>query len=116
MSPTFFIQVLFDTAWAIPFDKILRLIVTPEKKGRSWDIQRYPKNQFKSTIYIDLTEGIKLADITELPEIHAKRRELGRGRLLHYVEFGGGSIHVNREALTSILESARQWRRIKGDS
>jgi len=112
----FFVQVLFDTAWAIPFDKILSLIATPKAKGPSWDIQQYPKNQFKSTIYVNLTEGIKLADITELPSINARRRELGRGRLLHYVEFNGGSINVNQEALRGVLQIARQWRKTKGSS
>lgn len=108
--PHFFVQVLFDTVWAISFDKILKLTSTPKAKGPSWDLKRYPKNQFKSTIYVNLTEGIKLADVTELPEIRAKRRELDRGRLLHYVEFVGGSIKVHEDAFREILSVARQWR------
>lgn len=100
--PHFYVQVFFDNIYIIPFKKILHLLssVTINSSNKKitgkiddrlvFDVERNPKNQFKSTLHFLLNNGTEIGSITEPPKIIAKQKELNNGRLLHYVSFEGG--------------------------
>jgi hypothetical protein len=54
--PHFYVQVIFGAAFAISFERILELLIAGPKAG-GYTIDREPRNQFKSTVYIPLDKG-----------------------------------------------------------
>lgn len=93
--PHYYVQVFFDKVYAISFKKILEIISDPSKKGKSFFIEKNAKNQFKTTIHIDINQGILLAEKVDFPEHRSGYKELERGRLLFYVTFKGGKAHLD---------------------
>lgn len=85
--PHYYVQVLFDSAYVISFKKILELLADPDNLNKKYFIEKNSKNQFKSTIHINLNEGFKIIDKNTLPEHKSEVRRLPRGRLLFYVKF-----------------------------
>jgi type II restriction enzyme len=93
--PHYYIQVFFDRVYAISFKKILEIISNPSNKGRIFYIEKNAKNQFKTTIHIDINQGILLAEKIDFPEHSSKYKELERGRLLFYVTFKKGKAYLD---------------------
>lgn len=85
--PHFYVQVFFDKAYGIPFEKILKLISNPSLEGKDYFIEGDVKNQNKITIKIRANNEINVLKRIELPEHYSQMKELGRGRLLYYVKF-----------------------------
>ncbi len=93
--PHYYVQVFFDRIYAISFKKILEIISDLSKKGKVFFVEKNAKNQFKTTIHIDINQGILLAEKVEFPDHRSKYKELGRGRLLFYVTFKGGKAYLD---------------------
>jgi len=90
--PHYYAQVTLDEVHAIGFHKALLILSNPNNENARYSIKRVPKNQFKTTLNIPFSQGVKIGDITEDPSIDAVRRELPSGRLLFYVKFSGGTL------------------------
>lgn len=104
--PHFYVQVLFGRVYAISFVRILEVLKDSPKSG-TYRIESLPRNQFKSTIYIPLTEGVLLSSNFEEPtRLTATTKELSNGRIVVVVTFAGGKIDLNKEALTQLLGDA----------
>lgn len=85
--PHYYIQVFFDKAYGISYEKILRLISTPEAEGVDYYLEADVKNQNKTTIKIHANTEAQILEKIALPEHSSEMKELGRGRLLFYVTF-----------------------------
>lgn len=87
--PHSYVQVFEDEIYAIETLEALRLLADPKKKG-SWSIERNSRNQFKSTVHIDISEGTRVADILERPKKELEERIMSSGRVIDYVKYHGG--------------------------
>ena len=85
--PHFYVQVFFDKAYGISFEKILKLISNPLLEGKEYFIESDVKNQNKTTIKIRANKEMNVLEKVELPKHCSEMKELGRGRLLYYVKF-----------------------------
>ena len=93
--PHYYVQVFFDQVYAIPFKKILEIISDPSNKGKIFFVEKNAKNQFKTTIHIDINQGVLLAEKVDFPDHRSEYKELERGRLLFYVTFRGGKAYLD---------------------
>lgn len=91
----YYVQVFFDQVYAIPFKKILEIISDSSNKGKIFFVEKNAKNQSKTTIHIDINQGILLAEKVDFPDHRSEYKELGRGRLLFYVTFKGGKAYLD---------------------
>jgi hypothetical protein len=70
-----YVQVVFGAVYAISFEGILELLVAGPKAG-GFTIDRVPRNQFKSTLYIPLSKGVRLSTAFQEPELSAFGKQL----------------------------------------
>ena len=103
--PHFYIQVFFDRIYMISFQKILKIITEPTNRNILFTLEKNAKNQFKSTIHIDVSQGVLLAKDIILPEHMSAVKELNRGRLLYYIKFKGGKATFDTKRFLAELES-----------
>lgn len=121
--PHFYVQVFFDKIYLISFAKILSLlkdakIISKGKKTKkiigyinetaAFAIEKNPKNQYKETIHIFLNQGECIGKITNPPILTGTSRELGGGRLLHYITFQGGNTELQEKLILKIIEEPLQ--------
>ncbi|PIS35653.1 MAG: hypothetical protein COT36_01240 [Parcubacteria group bacterium CG08_land_8_20_14_0_20_38_56] len=114
----FYVQVFFDAIYIISFEEILNLLrtakieekgvknkkITGFKKGKlAFVVEKNPKNQYKETIHIFLSNGHLLSKRLSEPKLIGSRKELSGGRLLHYVSFEGGEAKLNTAILKKLL-------------
>jgi hypothetical protein len=117
--PHFYVQVFFDAIYVISFAEILNLLQSAEIKERgiknkklfgfkdgklSFVIEKNPKNQYKETIHLFLSNGHLLTEEMKEPKLIAKRKELAGGRLLHYISFDGGETKLDTKILKQLIE------------
>ena len=117
--PHFYVQVFFDAIYIISFTEILILLqsVKITEKGiknkkivglkdgnLAFVIEKNPKNQYKETIHIFLSNGHLLSERLNKPKLIGNRKELSGGRLLHYVSFEGGETRLDVSILKKLLE------------
>ncbi len=101
--PHYYVQVFFDRVYAIPFKSILEIISDSSNEGKKFFVERNAKNQFKTTIHIDVNQGFLLAEKVEFPDHRSEYKELGRGRLLFYVTFIGGKAYLDVEKFYEMI-------------
>jgi len=101
--PHFYFQVFFDKSYAISFKDILQMITEPDKEGEYYEISKDIKNQNKTTIKINTKKTTQMAYKIDEPEHKSIRREMGRGRLLFYVTFKGGTAYLDIDNLKQLL-------------
>ena len=101
--PHFYFQVFFDKVYGISFEQILEIISDPEKEGSIFSVEADTKNQNKTTIKINSKSGSQLAYKIDEPQHESVRKEMGRGRLLFYVTFKGGTAYLDVRNLQNIL-------------
>lgn len=89
--PHYYVQVIFGAVFAISFERILELLVVGPSDG-GYTVDREPRNQFKSTIYIPLSLGTKLSTQFADPDLSAFKRQLSTGRMLFGVKFFKGDV------------------------
>jgi hypothetical protein len=102
--PHYYCQVFFDKVYGISFEHILRVISTPENEGRRFTIERNTKNQFKTTIHMNVKEGQEIAYKVTMPQHRSVMKTLPRGRLLFHVTFEGGEAYLNLGTLFNLLQ------------
>ncbi|MBE6687306.1 MAG: AccI family restriction endonuclease [Ruminococcaceae bacterium] len=101
--PHFYIQVFFDKAYGISFEKILNLISDPQLEGVDYFVESDVKNQNKTTIKIHANTEENVLEKVSLPEHYSQMKELGRGRLLFFVKFKDSMSSLNVQAFKSLL-------------
>ncbi len=102
--PHFYVQVFFDKVYCISFEDILRIISDNTARTKIFTVERNAKNQFKSTIHIDVNSGVCLAEKIEMPEHRSEVKKLISGRLLFYVTFRGGYTQIDLTNLMKVLD------------
>lgn len=107
--PHFYFQVFFDKVYGISFEQILKIISNPDNDGTIFSVEKDTKNQNKTTIKINSKSGVPIASKVDEPLHKSVRKEMGRGRLLFYVTFKGGTAYFDLDNLNNLLE-------IKNDS
>jgi type II restriction enzyme len=93
----FYLQVFFDKAYILSFQKILEIVSNDENEGNNFSIERDVKNQGKTTIKINVKIGKEIIGKIDMPEHKSAIKELDRGRLLFYVTFEGGKGYLDSE-------------------
>ena len=101
--PHYYIQVFFDRIYMIPFKRILEIITKPTNLNRVFYIEENAKNQFKSTVHIDIDCGVCLSEKVRPPDHHSRARILPRGRVLYHVTFSGGDAEFDKRAFLDEL-------------
>ena len=122
--PHYYVQVFFDRIYAISFVDILKIISEGLKnvsrrplpntiKSEKFKIEQQPKNQFKTTIYLNIEEGIHIGDVCEneccpanencLPKLNGKYNVLDDGRVIVAVDFIGGHAKLYEDRFRTLL-------------
>ena len=101
--PHFYFQVFFDKVYGISFEQILKIISNPDNEGVNFSVESDTKNQNKTTIKIKSKSGCEIASKVDEPDHQSVRKEMGRGRLLFYVTFKGGTAYLDIDRLTTLL-------------
>lgn len=101
--PHFYFQVFFDKVYGIAFEQILQIVSDPDKEGTIFSVEADSKNQNKTTIKINSKNGTPIAYKIDEPEHESVRKEMGRGRLLFYVTFKGGTAYLDADRLRQLL-------------
>lgn len=103
--PHFYLQVFFDKAYLISFQKILKIASDPDKEGSFFFIERDVKNQQKTTIKINVEVGKEILGRIDMPQHRSQMKELERGRLLFYVTFQNGKGYLDEAVFRSEILS-----------
>ena len=106
--PHFYFQVFFDKVYGISFEQILNIISEPDNEDVIFSVEQDTKNQNKSTIKIKSKTGLEIAYKIDEPKHSSVRKEMGRGRLLFYVTFQGGTAYLDINNLKNILGIAQK--------
>lgn len=101
--PHFYFQVFFDKVYGISFEQILEIISDPDKEDTVFCVEADSKNQNKTTIKINSKSGVQIAYKIDEPQHESVRKEMGRGRLLFYVTFKGGTAYLDVANLCGVL-------------
>jgi hypothetical protein len=101
--PHYYFQVFFDRVYGIPFEHVLSVISTPTNEGKRFTVERNTKNQFKTTIHLNVKEGVEIAYKVTMPQHRSVLKRLPRGRLLFHVTFEGGEAYLNPGTLYNLL-------------
>lgn len=101
--PHFYFQVFFDKVYGVAFENILELISDSANRDSKFFIEQDEKNQQKTTIKINVKEGIEIAGKVAMPNHQSDFRELDRGRLLFFIKFEGGEAYLNTKNLFKLL-------------
>lgn len=99
----FYVQVFFDKVYCIAFEDILRIVSDKAARNKTFTIERNYRNQFKSTVHIDVNSGVCLAKKINMPEHKSEVKKLISGRLLFYVTFRGGYTQIDLTNLMKVL-------------
>jgi type II restriction enzyme len=102
--PHFYVQVFFDKVYCISFENILRIVSDSSARNKTFTVERNARNQFKSTIHIDIDRGMCIAEKIEMPEHKSEVKKLVSGRLLFYVTFQGGYTQIDLTNLMKVLD------------
>ena len=101
--PHYYVQVFFDKAYGISYEKILTLISQPDLEGVDYFLESDVKNQNKTTIKIHANTEENILEKIALPEHFSQMKELGRGRLLFYVKFKNSVSSINTESFKRLF-------------
>lgn len=101
--PHYYAQVFFDDIYVISFRRILEVVLYDKK---NYNIHKNQRNQFKSTIHVNISCGRRWGTIVTPPTHESKRKELDAGRLIHYVKFGNGIVDLDRDVTNSLIAEA----------
>ena len=101
--PHFYFQVFFDKVYGVSFEQILEIISDPNNEEINFWIEKDTKNQNKTTIKINPKSGEVIASKVDEPVHESVRKEMGRGRLLFYVTFSGGTAYLDVDNLIKVL-------------
>ncbi|MBR6450431.1 MAG: AccI family restriction endonuclease [Fibrobacter sp.] len=101
--PHYYVQVFFDRAYGISFERILELISNPDNEDKMFFVEGDVKNQNKMVIKIQSTLEKQLLDEVSIPRHFSAMRELSRGNLLFYVKFDRSDAVLKKESFNSLF-------------
>lgn len=101
--PHYYVQVFFDKAYGVSYQRILELLGTPALENHEYFIESDIKNQNKTTIKIHATNEQLILRQIDLPKHHSQMKELGRGRLLFYVVFDNSISVIDKEGFHNLF-------------
>ena len=101
--PHYYLQVFFDQAYMISFEKILALCGDSNGEGRDFSIETDVKNQGKTTVKVNIDVGAPVIGKIDMPVHFSAMKELDRGRLLFYVKFDGGQGYLDIDAFRKVV-------------
>lgn len=101
--PHYYVQVFFDRAYGISFERILELISNPENEDKKFFVEADVKNQNKTVIKIQSTLEKQLLDEVSIPHHFSAMRELSRGNLLFYVKFDRSEAVLKKDSFNSLF-------------
>ena len=101
----YYLQVFFDKAYIIPFQRILEIASDPQNEGEIFSVEQDTKNQRKTTIKIDVGVCPEILGRIDMPEHRSALKELDRGRILFYVTFQGGAGYLDQEVFNDAFIS-----------
>ena len=101
--PHYYVQVFFDKAYGISFERILSLISDSDLEGKEYFIESDVKNQNKTTIKIHANRESNVLSRVLLPEHYSVLKELCRGRLLYYVKFKNSASIINLDEFKKLF-------------
>jgi len=97
--PESYVQVFFDSVFAINFLDIFAII----GNGSGFTIEKPKKSQEKATIMIPITSGTQIGRATDIPTFGAEHRVTGLGRHDAYVVPQGGGFELDAAAARKVL-------------
>lgn len=101
-SPNY-VQIFFDEAFGISFEKILTLISNPDLEGVDYFLESDIKNQNKTIIKICAKNEENILTKIHLPQHYSEMKEFCRGRLLFYVKFNDSVSVINEEGFQNLF-------------
>ena len=101
--PHYYVQVFFDRAYGISFERILELISNPDNEDKMFFVEGDVKNQNKMVIKIQSTLEKQLLDEVSIPHHFSAMRELSRGNLLFYVKFDRSDAVLKKDSFNSLF-------------
>ncbi len=101
--PHYYVQVFFDKAYGISYEKILELIGNSDLENKAYYIESDVKNQNKTTIKICANKEACVLKKVEQPEHYSVLKELCRGRLLYYVKFKNSLSVIDYEQFENLF-------------
>lgn len=102
--PHFYLQVFFDKAYMISFEKILSLCKDSSGEEKDFSIETDVKNQGKTTVKVNIDVGAPVIGKIDMPAHCSAMKELDRGRLLFYVKFDGGQGYLDIDAFRKVVD------------
>lgn len=102
----YYLQVFFDKAYIIPFQRILEITSNSDNEGEIFSIERDTKNQRKTTIKVDVGVCREILGRIDMPQHRSALKELDRGRLLFYVTFYGGAGYLDHKTFLDEIVNA----------
>ena len=103
--PHFYLQVFFDRAYMISFEKILSLCSDSRREGTDFSFEADVKNQGKRTVKVNIDVGDPVIGRIDMPTHYSAMKELDRGRLLFYVKFDGGQGYLDMDMFRRLVSS-----------
>lgn len=103
--PHFYMQVFFDRAYIISFERILKLCGDAQNEGRDFSVENDVKNQGKTVIKVNIDAGEPIIGKIDMPAHFSAMKELDRGRLLFYVKFDGGRGYLDMDVFRKTFET-----------
>ena len=104
--PHYYLQVFFDKAYIVPFQRILEITSDSDNEGVMFSVEQDTKNQRKTTIKIDIGVCREILGRIDMPQHRSALKELDRGRLLFYVTFHGGAGYLDHETFLDEIVNA----------
>lgn len=91
----YYVQVFYDRIFCISFKQILELLSNSEKYGKTYEFNEHTRNQLKTTIDIDLSEGQEIATLPGIPKISSKMKVGKKGRVATYNSFDSTDEYIH---------------------
>ena len=101
--PHFYLQVFFDRAYIISFEKILTICSDPQREDKDFTFEKDVKNQGKRTVKVNIDIGEPIIGKIDMPPHFSAMKELDRGRLLFYVKVEGGQGYLDLDVFRKVL-------------
>ena len=95
----FYVQIFLDSAYIIPFRRILEII---ERGPKDVKLERNTRNQNKPTFHIPITYGDRVGLFAEQPEFTVEILEKN-ARIEPFIRPVGGVLKIDRELLIEVL-------------
>jgi hypothetical protein len=102
--PHYYIQVFDDRVYAISTLEIFKVILDDGLKNTHWKLEKNPKNQMKSTFYVNLDRGVLIGQLSKQAEIVPVKIYLDNGRVIYATDFKNGELELDYRKFTECIQ------------